>query len=428
MQLKKTRIGISTLLVLVASTTTTFTLVSYFSLGTSSVQAQTRSERKAEAAQLLQQSIEQFNNSLFEAALQSYRQALSVYQEINDRYGEATSLGGIGTTYWYLGQFQRSIEFCDRSLSLAREIKDRQSETYALGCLGWSYAGLNQYQRAIEFYQQQITIAQLLRNRSTEAYALRGLGQVYNSQGEYQKALASYQQSLEIHKTLNNSQEKAKLLAELGLTYQSLRQYQQAIDFYQQSLVIQRIISDRYTEAITLTRIGNSLRAQNQPELGIVFYKQAVKVTEDVRQDLQKLPQAQQEAFVKTVAYTYNNLAALLRQLNRASEAQQVSDLLKVQASAVRREALQELPPERQIWKGYQVILNKAVNLERELTQLQSIQPASSRTPTQRQRIVELRRNEQQISQQFLEFINSPEVIELVKEIRFSPDSFRFTF
>lgn len=425
MQLKKTRIGISTLLVLVASTTTTFTLVSYFSLGTSSVQAQTRSDRKAEAAQLLQQSIEQFNNSLFEAALQSYRQALIVYQEINDRYGEATSLGGIGTTYWYLGQFQRSIEFCDRSLSIAREIKDRQSETYALGCLGWSYAALNQYQRAIEFYQQQITIAQILRNRDTEAYALRGLGQVYNSQGEYQKALASLQQSLEIQKTLNNRQEKAKLLAELGLTYRLLRQDQQAIDFYQQSLVIQRVIGDRFHEGITLTRIGKLLTSQNQPELGIVFYKQAVKVTEDVRQDLHKLPQAQQEAFVKTVAYTYNNLAVLLRQQNRDSEAQQVRNLIKVQTSALPGANLPELPPERQIWKGYQVILNKAIELEKELTQLQSTLPKLS--TTQRQRIIELRRNEEQMSQQFLKFINSPEVIALVKEIRFSPDSFRFT-
>lgn len=420
MQLRKSRFV--ALLTLLAATTFVPNLL-IASVCVSPVLAQTQADRKAEADRLYEQAYQQYITSQFEGALQSYRQALIVYQEISDRFGQASTLGGIGTTYWYLGQFQRAVEFCDRSLSIAREIKDRQSETYALGCLGWSYTSLDQYPRAIEFYQQQITIAQILRNRSTEAYALRGLGQLYNRQGEYQKALESYQQSLEILKTLNNRQEEAKLLGELGLTYQSLKQYQPAIEYYQQSLAMLRVIGDRHTEGITLARIGTLLAAQNQPELAIVFYKQSVKVREDIRQDLRELPQSQQEAFVQTVAYTYNNLAVLLRQQNRDFEAQKVVDLLK---STLRREAWQELPPERKIWQGYEVILNKAIELEKELAKLESIQPSSSRTPAQRQRIIQLRKNQQQISQQLLEFLKSTEVTALVKELKQVPD-FRFT-
>jgi tetratricopeptide (TPR) repeat protein len=425
--MQQQKISIPTLIALLATTTTAFTPIVSLALSAPEVLAQTAANRKSEADRLYGQANQQYITSQFQAALQSYRQALTVYQEIGDRFGQASSLGAIGTTYWYLGQFQRSVEFCERSLVIARDIKARQPETYALGCLGWSYASLNRYPQAIEFYQQQLTIAQILRNRSTEANALRGLGQVYNSQGEYQKALERHQQSLEIVRTLGNRQEEAKLLGELGWSYQSLRQYQPAIDFYQQSLIIQRVVGDRFHEGITLTRIGTLLAAQNQPELAIIFYKQSVKVREDIRQGLRELPQAQQEAFVQTVAYTYNNLAVLLRQQGRDLEAQRVRDLLNVQASAVPREALQQLPPERQIWKGYEVILNKAIELQKELTQLESTLPPSRRTPTQRQRIVELRRNEQQISQQCLDFLESPEVIALVKELKQVPDSFRFT-
>ena len=412
MQLRK--IGIS----LLATTTLAFTPNFLMPFFVPAAMAQTAANRKAEADRLYEQSNQQYRISQFEAALQSRQRALEIYQEIGDRFGEAISLGGIGTTYWYLGQFQRSIKYCDHSLVVAREISDRYSETYALGCLGWAYASLNQYQQAIKVYQQQLTIAQNLKEPSTQAHALRGLGQVYDFLQEYQKALGFYQQSLEIIRTLGNRQEEAKLLGNLGLVYSSLRQYPPAIDFYQQSLIIQRVIGDRHTEGITLNRIGNLLAAQNQPELAIVFYKQSVKVREDIRQDLWKLPQTQQEAFVQTVASAYHNLAVLLRQQGRELEAQQVVDLLKVQPSQARREALPELAPERKIWEGYEVILNKTIELERELTQLESIQPPSSRTPMQRQRIVELRRNEQQITQQVLDFLKSPIVAALVKELK----------
>ncbi len=422
MQLRKIAIS------LLATTTLAFSPNLLIPLFMPAAMAQTAANRKAEADRLSEQSSQQYRTSQFEAALQSRQRALEIYQEIGDRFGEAISLGGIGTTYWYLGQFQRSIEYCDRSLVVAREISDRYPETYALACLGWAYASLNRYQQAIKVYQQQLTIAQNLKDRSTQAHALRGLGQVYDSLQEYQKALGFYQQALEIIRTGGNRQEEAKLLSNLGLVYSSLRQYLPATDFFQQSLIIQRIIGDRHAEAITLDRIGDVLAAQNQPELAIVFYKQSVKVREDIRQDLWKLPQTQQEAFVQTVAGTYNNLAVLLRQQGRELEAQQVVDLLTVEASAVRREALQELPPERQIWESYQVILNETIELDRELTQLESIQPPSSRTPTQRQRIVELRTKEQQISQQCLNFLNSPEVIALVNELKQVPDSFPFTF
>ncbi len=412
MQLRKIAIS------LLATTTLAFSPNLLIPLFMPAAMAQTAANRKAEADRLSEQSSQQYRTSQFEAALQSRQRALEIYQEIGDRFGEAISLGGIGTTYWYLGQFQRSIEYCDRSLVVAREISDRYSETYALGCLGWAYASLNQYQQAIKVYQQQLTIAQNLKEPSTQAHALRGLGQVYDALEEYQKALGFYQQSLEIIRTLGDRQEEAKLLGNLGLVYSSLRQYPPAIDFYQQSLIIQRVIGDRHTEGITLNRIGNLLVAQNQPELAIVFYKQSVKVREDIRQDLWKLPPTQQEAFVQTVAGTYHNLAVLLRHQGRELEAQQVVDLLKVQPSQARREALQELPPERKIWEGYEVILNKTIELERELTQLESIQPPSSRTPTQRQKIVELRRIEQQITQQFLNFLKSPIVAALVKELK----------
>ncbi|MFB8796970.1 MAG: tetratricopeptide repeat protein [Microcoleus sp.] len=46
------------------------------------------------------------------------RTALTIYQKIVNRQGEADSLGNLGNAYHSLGQFQRAIEFHQQSLEI----------------------------------------------------------------------------------------------------------------------------------------------------------------------------------------------------------------------------------------------------------------------------------------------------------------------
>ncbi len=88
-------------------------------------QTQTADARKAQADRLLQQGNEKFETSQFEAALQSWQQALVIYREIKDRQGEGNSLGDLGVAYYSLGKYVRAIEYQQQSLAIKREIKDR---------------------------------------------------------------------------------------------------------------------------------------------------------------------------------------------------------------------------------------------------------------------------------------------------------------
>jgi TPR repeat protein len=65
----------------------------------SQVLAQTVDERKAQADRLHIQGAQMFFTSQMEAAIQSWQQALIIYQEIKDRSGEADSLFNLGLAY-----------------------------------------------------------------------------------------------------------------------------------------------------------------------------------------------------------------------------------------------------------------------------------------------------------------------------------------
>ena len=390
------------------------------------VQAQVVQSRKAEADRLIQQGIKLYQISRYREAILAFESALGIYREVKDRDGEATAMLGLGLINKSLGQYRKAIDYYQQSLVIQKQIGDRNGEAASLNNLGNAYNNLGQYQKAIDYYQQFLAILKQIGDRNGEATSLNNLGEAYRRLGQYQKAIDYYQQSLAILKQIGNRNNEALTLGNLGLAYHSLGQYQKAIDFYQQSLAILKQIGNRNNEAATLGNLGFSFKTIKQPALAIVFYKQAVNTYETIRKDIRGLPTELQNSYKETIAGTYRELADLLLQQNRVLEAQRVLDLLKVQeldeflrgvrSNPNTERGIENLPPEQQINQGYQKLLDQAVAISKELTELRRIKP-KERTIAQDQRIAQLDTQETELVKEFTKFIDSDEVKTLLKKL-----------
>jgi len=164
-------------------------------------QAPTNQEGKAEANRLLQLGIQQFKTSRFEAALQTWQQALKLYQGIKERQGEGRALSGLGIAYDSLGNYAKAIEYAEQSLAIAREIKDREGEGQVLGNIGSTLAKQQQPELAIVFYKQSVNVREGIRqdNRTLDrklqesytqsvAYTYRQLADLLIAQGRIREA------------------------------------------------------------------------------------------------------------------------------------------------------------------------------------------------------------------------------------------------
>jgi tetratricopeptide (TPR) repeat protein len=134
--------------------------------------AQAVDGRKVEADRLLEQGLQQYKASQFEAALQSWEKALKLYREIKDRLGEMKSFHHLGIASLDLGNYPKAIEYHEQSLAIAREIKDRLGEGAALGNLGLAYRSLGNYPKAIEYHEQRLAIAREIKDRLGEGTVL----------------------------------------------------------------------------------------------------------------------------------------------------------------------------------------------------------------------------------------------------------------
>jgi CHAT domain-containing protein len=247
------------------------------------VLAQTPDARKAEADRLFQQGIEQYQTSQFEAALQSWQQALTIYREIKDRKGEGQSLGNLGLAYLSLGDYAKAIEYEQQSLAVKREIKDRLGEGHALCNLGSAYLSLGDYAKAIEYEQQSLDIAKEIKDRYGEGQSLGNLGNAYIYLGDYTTAIKYQQQSLAIAREIQDRLGEEQSLNNLGLAYLSLGDYATAIDYYQQSLAIAKGIKNRQGEGLALGSLGNAYYRLGDYATAIDYYQQSLAIAREIR-------------------------------------------------------------------------------------------------------------------------------------------------
>ena len=243
---------------------------------------QERASANAEADQLLQQGIEQFNRSQFREALASWERALELYRAAGNRAEEGRALGNLGNVYNSLGQYERAIAFHEQHLAILREIGDRAGEGRALGNLGIVYDNLGQYERAIDFYEQSLAITREIGDRAGEGRALGNLGIVYDNLGQYERAIDFYEQSLAINREIGDRAGEGRALGNLGNVYNSLGQYERAIDFYEQYLAIAREIGNRAGEGNSLGGLGNVYDNLGQYERAIDFYEQYLAIAREI--------------------------------------------------------------------------------------------------------------------------------------------------
>ncbi|BAZ85371.1 TPR repeat-containing protein [Dolichospermum compactum NIES-806] len=246
--------------------------------------AQTQNDRrKAAADRLLQQGVEQNQTSQFTAALQSLQQALIIYRQIKNRYGEGAALGNLGNAYNALEEYDKAIEYYTSSLAIAREVKDRRGEGQSLGNLGSVYHALGDYTKAIEYHTSSLVIAREIKDRRGEGTALGNLGSAYNALGEYTKAIEYYSSRLLIAREIKDRLGEGIVLGNLGSAYNALGQYTKAIEYYSSSLAIAREIKDRLGEGNALGNLGGVDYALGDYTKAIEYHTSRLAITREIK-------------------------------------------------------------------------------------------------------------------------------------------------
>ncbi len=101
-------------------------------------------------------------------------------------------LSSLGTLYFQIGLYEKTIEYNEKALKIAQETVNRQNEGSILGNLGLAYSDLGQVEKAIEYYGKALVIVKEIGDRRNEGVWLGSLGNAYYLRGLVEKAIEYY--------------------------------------------------------------------------------------------------------------------------------------------------------------------------------------------------------------------------------------------
>ena len=356
------------------------------------------------------------NQGNYKKTLELFQEELSIAKQNGNQNSEWTSLIDIGLFYNTLGNEEKSVEYLQQALSLAQKLKNPQFEGTSLFVIAYTYFGKDQPDKIIEYANRGLAILPKTKIIPIEIMGNLVLSLGYGELNNESKAMEAVQASLELARKSKNPNYEKDVLTFIGSLQRKFGKKQEAIKTYNQALAIKTQAKAVGADSSIYTGLGRAYTDLNQPNEAIKNYQEAVQRIEVVRSRIQEITPDLQKSFFRTIvdfdgftpAKVYRQYADLLLKQGRTAEATPILEILKYL----------EVQEYFGNTRGVDSTLNdKQIALGKELTKLETI-PREERNDKQKQRIIELRKTQENLIKEYGDFIKSPEVAKRIEELR----------
>ena len=218
----------------------------------------------------------------YQRAIDTYKLALEIAEQVGDKRGAAAALLGIGNVHLYQGNYTKALEDYHKSLRIAEEIDDRTGIARVLNNIGSVYQSQGNYNEALELHHKSLRILEEIGDKDGIAVLLNSIGSIHRSQGNYIEALEQYHKSLRIREEIGDKTGLASLLLNIGIVHKSQGNNTEALEQYHKSLRIREEIGDKAGIARALNNIGNVHERQGNYTEALEQYHKSLRISEEI--------------------------------------------------------------------------------------------------------------------------------------------------
>jgi tetratricopeptide (TPR) repeat protein len=245
-------------------------------LRTSLSQARQQGNQHRQAELLSQMGQALVAASMENEAIASFSEALTVYEELEDRAGILRSLETLAALTARTENSQAAVLHATRGVQVAEQTGDKVRQMHLLSILGDARQQLGEAEQAIGAYNLALDAAREQQNTEEEAQILLRLGYAQLDDGRVQAAVASWEAALTLFKEQGKRDLEGRVLGGLGTAYGELGRWTEAIAFHTAALFIAREVSDHDEEALQLSNLGYASVQAQQLGQAVLRYRQAL--------------------------------------------------------------------------------------------------------------------------------------------------------
>ncbi len=174
----------------------------------------------------------------FATARRFVEQSLSLYREMNDRWGMAAALNALGIGSTDFGDYDAAQSYFERCLEYWRVLPDQVETARCLHNLANVAKVRGDYARAETALREATDIFETIGDRSGAAWSINQRGDVEREQGNVEAARECYRRALKAFRDADDRWGCARSLADLGQVYCEQKRYEEAQAAYREALQI----------------------------------------------------------------------------------------------------------------------------------------------------------------------------------------------
>ena len=254
-------------------------------------QTMAQSNPAARAAHLMDEAeklADQKAGKAMESAVAGYREAASLWREVNNAELEAKALEQVGVLSLRLGNLQPSLENLTAALRIFRELHSTAKEQVTLNNIGLVQSRLGNQRLAIESETEALRLAQQIGDRGEQAVVLNNLGLAYHELGEERQATEQFETAVQIQHELGNAASEGAGWSNLGAIHYTSGDLQDSLEAFEHALALRRQGKDRRGEANTIGKIAVLRHALGEDQQALVAFQDALKIDREVGDHLEE--------------------------------------------------------------------------------------------------------------------------------------------
>jgi len=211
-----------------------------------------------------------------------YEEGLTLCRALNDQWGAAFALRGLGATSMRFGNVERVESLLNESLTLFQALGDPWGVGLAHFDLGWWALGSDEVQRAETIWQAGLSAFRQTGDRWGLAVTLGALSYLARLKGDYIRAAALSEESLALFRQLGDKAGMAVSLARLGHVAFRRGDYPQAKALLEKGLALQRDLGEQNGMVSTFSQLGLIAAYQGDYARAAAWLEDSIALSHDV--------------------------------------------------------------------------------------------------------------------------------------------------
>jgi len=236
----------------------------------------------------------------YERARSLLEESLTLYRELGDEMGSASSLQTLGSIAREQGHYAKAMAFHKETLALQRELGNEEGIARALDGLGFAAWLQEDYERAWTLCTEALSLYRRLEDAEGIAWSLVNLGAVEQHRDDFGRAEALLKESLDLPRAAGYREGVAWSLNELGLVAYRRGEWGRAEELLKESLVEHHDLGDRWRVASVLEGLGEAACAQGEFGRAVRLFGTAEVLREAIGTPVPLCERAERERNVAT--------------------------------------------------------------------------------------------------------------------------------